>query len=354
MKKKLFFALNNLDLGGIEKSMINLLNVLDYNKYDITILLQEKRGIFLDDVPKNVKIKEYKLFKCKIVIIRKILNRLKIIMYCLFNYHKYDYSCAYATYDIPSTIIARYLSKNNSIFVHGDYLIAYGEKGFYQFFNDRKIDKFKSIVFVSEDSKVKFVEKYKKLKNKCIAINNQVDIKDIKKKAKEKIEIEKKGYTFIYIGRLDEKAKRISKMINAMTKIKEANLWIIGDGPDKEMYQEIIEKHDLGDRIILFGKKHNPYKYLDKADSLLLTSDYEGFPVVYLESLALKKQIVTTFPIECNGLNISDYAYIIKNDEDILKKMNEVMKKPKKIDFDVDNFNKDNLRKLEAIINDKI
>ena len=129
MKKKLFFAMHNLDIGGIEKSMINLLNAIDFDKYDVTVLLQEKRGMFLDDVPSNVHIKEYRISKSSFVIFRKIINRLKVISYCILNYHKYDYSCAYATYDTPSTIIARFLSKNTCIFVHGDYTMAYDKKG---------------------------------------------------------------------------------------------------------------------------------------------------------------------------------------------------------------------------------
>ena len=137
--KKLFFASYNLDIGGTEKALLNLLKVLDYKKYDVTLLLQEKKGIFLSDLPKEVKVEEYRLSKCKIVIFRKIINRLKLIFYILRKYKKYDFSCAYATYDTPSTIIARYLSNNTCIYVHSDYTKAYDNKGFRKFFDDRKI-----------------------------------------------------------------------------------------------------------------------------------------------------------------------------------------------------------------------
>ena len=50
--KKLFFASHNLDIGGIEKSLLNMLIRLDYNKYEVTLLLQEKRRIIFNDIPK--------------------------------------------------------------------------------------------------------------------------------------------------------------------------------------------------------------------------------------------------------------------------------------------------------------
>ena len=354
--KKLFFASYNLDIGGIEKALVNLLKALDYDKYDVTLLLQEKKGIFLSDLPKEVKVEEYKLSKCKIVIFRKIINRLKLIFYILKKYKKYDFSCAYATYDTPSTIIARYLSNNTCIYVHSDYTKVYDNNGFRKFFDDRKIDKFKHIIFVSEDSKNNFINEYKTLGSRCKVINNQVSIDEILTKSKEKINIKKKGYTFIFVGRLSEKEKKVSRMINAIDKLtkEDVYLWLIADGPDRKEYEEKVKKLGLEDRIIFLGKKSNPYSYLKQADSFLLTSDYEGFPVVYLESIILKKQIVTTMPLKSKDLDISKYAYIVNNKDDLVKTMKEVMNKPKKIDYDVDKLNKQNLVEFEKVINDEI
>ena len=354
--KKLFFASYNLDIGGIEKSLLNMLKKLDYNKYDVTLLLQKKAGVFLKDVPKEVKVEEYKISKSKIVILRKIINRLKIIIYIIRNYKKYDFSCAYATYDIPSTIIARYLSKNTCMFVHSDYTKIYGDKDFYGFFEERKIKNFKHLVFISDSSKDNFVDKYKELVNKITVINNQVDLEEILTKSKEKIEIKKKGYTFLFIGRLSEKEKKITRMIEAMKRLKNEDiyLWIIGDGPDKSIYENQIKEFNLENKVMLLGKKHNPYSYLKTADSLLLSSDYEGFPVVYLEALSLKKQICTTIPLKSGDLDISKYAHIVKDKKDLAKIMLETVHKPKNIDFDVDKFNKANLVKLEKVINDEI
>ena len=65
MKKKILFTAFNLDFGGVEKCLVNLVNRLDKNKYDIKILLQVKEGVFLKDVNNNIKVEGYNLSKIK-------------------------------------------------------------------------------------------------------------------------------------------------------------------------------------------------------------------------------------------------------------------------------------------------
>ena len=61
MKKKILFTAFNLDVGGVEKCLVNLVNSLDKNKYDITVYLQVKEGVFLKDVDKDVSVLGYNL-----------------------------------------------------------------------------------------------------------------------------------------------------------------------------------------------------------------------------------------------------------------------------------------------------
>ncbi len=98
MKKKLLFTAYNLGLGGIEKALINLLDNIDYEKYEVTLILEKKEGEFLDNINKNVIVKEIKVSNCKIGIIRKIINFFRKLKFRLFNNKKFDFSCCYATY----------------------------------------------------------------------------------------------------------------------------------------------------------------------------------------------------------------------------------------------------------------
>ena len=77
MKKKLLFCSYDLNIGGIENALINLLNNMDYSKYDITLILERKEGVFLDKLNSNVHVKEYKVSSCKNIIFRKLYNFIK-------------------------------------------------------------------------------------------------------------------------------------------------------------------------------------------------------------------------------------------------------------------------------------
>ena len=97
MKKIVFFS-NTLVIGGIENALVNLLNKLDYSKYDVTLVLEKREGELLSKINKNVHIKEFKVSNFKIVFFRKIYNLLHRFVWSLKNKNKYDFSCCYATY----------------------------------------------------------------------------------------------------------------------------------------------------------------------------------------------------------------------------------------------------------------
>ena len=58
--KKLLITAYSLEMGGIEKALVNLLRLLDKTKYDITLVLEHKAGFFLDQIPKEVHLEAKK------------------------------------------------------------------------------------------------------------------------------------------------------------------------------------------------------------------------------------------------------------------------------------------------------
>ena len=180
--RKILFTANTMTVGGIERALINILKNIDYKKYEVTLILQEKNGLFLDEIPKEVNVIEYKISTCKIKIFRKIYNRLKMIFTCIKYHNKYDFSACFATYSIPSSILARNLSKNNAIWIHNDYYYVFNQDKdkICNFMNSIGVDKFKRIIFVANESKDHFLSIYGNLKNNCFVCNNLVDYKKIK------------------------------------------------------------------------------------------------------------------------------------------------------------------------------
>lgn len=326
--KKILFAAYNLDLGGIETSLVTLTNFLLEKGYEITIALEKKEGVFLDKISPNINIIEYKPSNEKNIIKRKIDNLIKRYKFIKKYKNKFDFSASFATYSIPASFIARTCSKNNAIWGHADYLSLYNNdvERMKDFFNKRKISKFKNIVFVSNEGKDSFIKVFPKLKDRVCVCNNLINDKRILNKSEEKVNDLKKEnvITFLNVGRHDEKQKKLTRIIYSAEKLKKDNkkfrIIFIGDGPDTELYKKQVKEKDLEKEIIFLGRKKNPYPYFKLADCVVLSSDYEGYPVVYLESFVLHKPIITT--------NVSDSEevegqgiVVEKEDDEIYKAM---------------------------------
>ncbi len=358
MKKKIIFMSYSLCFGGIEKALIELLNKLDYSKYDVTLLLEKKEGDFLAKLNKNVKIYNYDICNSKNVLYRKFRNGLKRLKYLMFNYMKYDFACCYATYSKPCSLLSLKSSKNTALYVHGDYVNEFNDnKKTIDFFQNQDIEKFKKVIFVSNESRDNLIKLMPQITNKSYVINNIINNSDIIKLSNEKINETKRKDTILllYVGRLDEKVKRISKMILTTEFLNKNNIhtdfWIIGDGEDYQLYEKIIKEKKLQNNVKLLGSKINPYPYIKLCDYLVITSDHEGFPVTCLEAMCLNKNIISTISVSDDEIDIKDYAYIISKDVDKMK--NEVLKivnsknKLKEVDFNT--INKKRIKKLEAM-----
>lgn len=357
-KKNLVFTAYSMITGGIETSLVNLLKNINHQKYNIKLILESKTGELLNNIDKKVDIYEYKVYANGNSIIRKLKNTLKRFIYSIFTNDTYDYSCCYATYSLCGNKLSRIMSKNNSIYVHSNYKNLYNDFEFKEFFDKRYINKFKKIIFVSNESKKDFLNVYKSLENNCIVINNLIDLDIINKKKNEKIEAKPNPdkTLFVFVGRLDESSKKVSRLLNITKEITEIETWIIGDGKDRRKYEDMTKTLEIENRVKFFGNINMPYNYMNIANYIVLTSKYEGFPVVYQEALALKKQIITTIPVSDGFINIEDYAYIISQDEDkIVKQVKDILKKEKaKININMEQIQKEKISVFEKIINEVI
>ena len=315
MKKKLLFCSFDLNIGGIETALINLLNNMDYGKYDVDLILEKKEGLLLDRLNKNVNVIEYRVSSNKNIFVRKFKNLFKKMFWIIKNYHKYDFSCCYATYSLPCNMLAYYGSKNNSFYVHSNYKYIYDDKELRNFFDCRRIGKFKNIIFVSNESRNDLINYYPFLSNNSVVINNLINYKDVLNLSSEKIEFEKKcDFSFVFVGRLEEHSKKLSRMINVVKRIDNIQFIIVGDGPERDMYKKMISDCD---RIQMVGSKKNPYPYMKLADYIVLSSDYEGFPVVYSEAIVLGKKIISTIDVSDDFISIPNrFGYIVSKDED--------------------------------------
>lgn len=361
MKKKILIASYNLDFGGIETSLINLLKNMDLEKYDVTLVLEEIKGAFLKDVPSDIKIKEYKVSNNKNVLVRKFVNLLKRIKWMLLNYKRYYASICYATYSGPCGFVARTSSRNRILFIHSNYYQAYDkdENKIRAFFDNRKIEKYNHIVFVSNESKKDLCKIYPDIEKKSVTINNLIDYERILKLSEKKVDVKRVAKKiFMFVGRLDESSKRLTLLLEVAKKCKEENVkalfWIVGSGPDEKMYKDIVKNNNL-DNVIFYGAKKNPYPYMKACDYLILTSRYEGFPVVYNEAIILEKPVITTIDVSDDYISIPNRFGYVVNEKNIYDKVKELSKTKEKIKETVDynTLNKKRINLIEQIMEKK-
>lgn len=94
----------------------------------------------------------------------------------------------------------------------------------------------------------------------------------------------------IYVGRIEYNQKRTFRIIDIWKELepqfKNWTLLIVGDGPDKKDLENRIKQNKL--RQIKVMGFNDPINFYKKASILLLTSEYEGFPLVLLESMSYK------------------------------------------------------------------
>ena len=320
IKKRLLFVNGHLNVGGVEKSLVDLVKAIDYDKYEVDLVLFEELGDYVDEIPKDVNIKFYdltntygaflkcifrnlKLNKFKYAFIRIILNLQKIfgvsaisLLKSLFkDLGTYDCAIAYRI-GICSEFVAYVVDAKKKItwWHHGSY--DYNEEQTKTI--EQVYDKFDYVVSVSQGCKNMILENVNISSEKIVVIPNIIDFKDIKKKSLEKIEdnlFDKDFVNIVSIGRLSPEKGMINcvfsckQLLNLGYKIK---WFLIGDGVEYEKIKTEIEKNKLEDNIFLLGRKTNPYSYLRPAAIYVHPSYVESMSITVLEAMCLDKPLV--------------------------------------------------------------
>ncbi|MCR5785144.1 MAG: glycosyltransferase [Eubacterium sp.] len=322
--KKVLFIMLSLYNGGAEKSLVNLLNELPKDKYDIDLLLFRHEGLFLSQVPENVNILEtpknlealYKPLKecradCRITkLVGTLLSRLKkgnteaARGYRWINYYSpkierllwhYDVAIAYSPGEQGYYLIDKVDAVKKYIWVHNDYR----KQNFSKEYDKPYFEKADGIVSVSEECVNILKEEFPEIKDRIFCIENITSSEVIKKRAVEFIpkEYGNEQVRIISIGRLVQ-TKRFDIAIEAAAVLKEMKIkfrwYILGDGEKYDELLNLIKKTNTEDVIKLIGVRENPYPYIYNADIMVQTSEHEGKSVALDEAKILAKPIVVT------------------------------------------------------------
>ena len=347
--------IDNLKIGGIQKSIINILNNIDLNRYNVDLYLFDDDIFYKDALPGNVRIiklkKHNKLFKfinfdiCYNLAKKPLFDREYDIA---IDFDTYQFNTAYSALKCPS--------KRKIMWIHNDVV----EESKYNFkysvlhhFMKGKYKYFDEFVGVSEG----VIEPFK-LKNRvsgknfCV-IPNFVDTDEIFNKSLEEfndVKIDETKYNLVSTGRLClQKGYDIflKKYKDIVSKRKDIHFYLIGDGEDKDKLLKLVREYNLKDYVTFLGKKENPFKYERLMDAFVLTSRYEGQGIAILEAYALGLDIFISRNIEkYNGCDI-------KASLDIVSDIINANKKETKEFHDLKKYNMNVLNSLISLLENK-
>lgn len=288
-----------LMMGGIEKVLLETLKNLSELYDDIDLVLKDdykEQNLFLDEIPKNVKIHFlFEAYSGKNRIKKEIKRGIKRFFYPIklkkflknknydvvidFSYNLFNYKMKF---DVPVIGWAHFGAishENNNI--KND--IKEGQKY-------KKYDK---IIAICEEMRDEFVNELGIEANKVEMIYNAIDIEKIKKKSEEKNdELEKylKEDYILQVSRMVPQ-KQPEELIEVYRELKKRGikekLYYVGNGKSYSEVQEKIKKYNLENDIILLGQQLNPYPFFKNAKLFLHTAKHEGIPTVLIESMAL-------------------------------------------------------------------
>ena len=362
LKKNLLFVMGNLRCGGAEKSLISLLQTIDYDLYNIDLQLFSVEGLFLKQVNSKVTIlppiEEYHYFdmslsKALFQALKKgrwdiIYNR--IIAGYIFKTEKNLSRCEQRVWKYISKCVKKSSKKYDAVFgflekspvyyavekvdavskigfIHNDYEKLEMDKN-----SDLPyFEKLNYIVTDSKECKEVLVQNFPSCKEKFKIIFNIVSPILIRKLAIEPIQEHfPSGLKIVSIGRL-ENQKGYDFAVDALKIVKNAGYdfhWIIlGEGIEKQRLVQQIAKNNLVENVSFVGIKENHYPYVKMADIFMQTSRFEGKSIAIDEAKIVGKPIlVTNFSTVNDQIMHKETGYITEmNPQSIAEGVKELL-----------------------------
>ncbi|MEZ9835256.1 glycosyltransferase [Vibrio breoganii] len=332
---KIIFFVESLYCGGAERSLLSLLSNLDKRKYDIEILMSKPGGEFEKFLPSyirksyiepKVNIFDRIAYKLLRVVNPRQLHHAQLLWQVigkkqeLYNYSKNDYQIAIAWGQGFATYYTA--EKINALKKYAWVNIDFERAGYSEIVDKPLYDKFDKVVGVSEfvqRSMQKFLED-----NKVLFIKNIIDADDVIEKSllNSKVNFNKNVFNIVSVGRL-AKQKAFTLVLETARELVSRDLkfhwYIIGEGEERQILEDLIDKYNLRNNVTLLGFIENPYPYIKEADIYCQTSLFEGLGRVLIEATHLNKVTVSTdFPTAYSIIDQEVTGCIVSMDKFVL------------------------------------
>ncbi|PGY15683.1 glycosyltransferase [Bacillus cereus] len=333
-KKKILITSFDMAIGGVERSLIGLLNTIDYSKYDVDLMLFKHEGEFLFLLPKmpNLlkEVKQYTTFRKSI---KQILQEGQITIgltrtlgkilgdahgryvksaesgYLVIQYgwritlpfipkleEEYDVAISFLW---PHYFIGDKVRAKRKIgWIHTDYSNIKLNRNM----EDKMWSKMDNIVAVSEGCRDSFLSSLPNVNKKVEIIENILSPEFVREQAyqediTEEIQVKSGKIKLVTVGRLSY-AKGIDLAMYSLRKLLDQGYdiewYVVGYGAQEAELRKLLAELNLEKNFFLLGKKTNPYPYIKACDIYVQPSRYEGKAVTVREAQIIGKPVLIT------------------------------------------------------------
>jgi len=301
--------------GGAERTLINLLHKVDYDRYDIDLIVISKFGQYNNEVPEEVDVRYF--FKNDYWVrflgyLHRTLNIEWFFKKKMASVEKeYDVGISFLDSNYTDLLFYTDSIQKRVTFIHGSYLTHTNYEKFYKYDHYRKkmmvnrYSKLDGIYFVSHDSMSDFIELFGEFSEMGV-VYNMIDREGVLRKSRLATHSPEDGsFTFIAVGSLLP-IKGFDRLIRAAgiarNKGYSFKLNIAGSGPDEKSLKRLIRELNLEETVKMHGFVKNPYPLMKSSDVFVMSSISEALPTVLCEAMILGVPALVTNCSGCRGL----------------------------------------------------
>jgi len=340
-KIKLLFLTDKLEGGGLERAVVNLINYINRNKFDISLGVMKKKGFFLNKVIAGVKITP--IIKNASLIDKGFITRAHRYLqaaygvYKIVNSKKPDIVISTLNFVGPLAVFVKLFERKTIVllWLH-DYPIKTSKQGILTEIIMNLTFKFADkIICCSKGVRIALNDNFNISLDKTITIYNIIEIDKINRLKNEEIYddwFKRCDLKIISVGHFESR-KGFDYLIKAFKLVIEkginANLIILGEGTERNIFENLTKNLGLENYVIMPGFKENPYKYMKNSDVFVLSSISEAFPYVLLEAMICGVPIITTeYPSFKDIItnNINGISVPIKDEKTLANAVAELLK----------------------------
>ncbi len=319
--KNVLFIISNLQTGGVSKSMTSLINVIDRERYDVSLMIVSPSGPLMELLPKDLRIITNPVWAALTDRLAGVSKLLRLGHPLLAAGHCIRLLTSCFSKSIAGIMIARMMpainedfdvivdyngqqqlyymidklkAKKKITFFHSDY----AKWPYYYNADKRYYPKVDRIFAISDECANSLKRFFPEQSDKIGLIENISSVCLIERMANVKVnDMDSKSCRLLTIGHVCEN-KGIYWAIEAASILKTRGIdfmwYFIGSVDKKDEYENLCRKNCVDDRIQFLGIRTNPYPYIKKATIIVHPSKFEGRSIALDEAKLLCKPIVVT------------------------------------------------------------